>query len=817
VTVAVEPIEQVYADPAQGASYAFAWDWQGGDDLEVRLFRADGAADLALSYGAGWTATPAGRASGGAVTLLASPAGYDRLLVRRRTPAEQTFEAPGPTAAGFEAALDRLAMTVQERVGEFDRALQLPAGLSGLRLPPWSPGLRLGWAADAPQLALFAPVADVALDPLTGAVLLDGSRIVPAGEAETVRLADAVEIDFRHWARKFGGGSNNPALATGNSDALDAALAYWRADVTRGVMVIRFPRGRWHFARAHDLGAPYSYGWLTLAGAGSSETTLETSLSGAGTVFLRNGPTGTARTNRVSIRGVEIVTRNPAGTVSPVLLRLEDWAERDMVDVRFSTGALDQTPNTLLQLSGVWNCDIRDCHAFGGGTYKPQRALTETVRFSLTAGDATVTASEAVFSGADVGRRYGFGEPTFETVGTIASVTSATEVELTAPSPVTLAAVRGWVEPVRAATTSGSATVTLSHAAALAEDIGRWIVIRGAGTNTGVESAHYAQIAAVDSPTSMQVSPAPPRTVAGATIYWSPAVLIHETGSGFDRTNDIVIDNLRIEHYRGLGLAVQDAIQLKIGKIKLHGLEGLYDPRPIAVSQAGALIKSRTSTIADIVTEGAGFDDGRLIYTGSRSAVVHSGQGRCDAGQAAVYVEHSPGAGSTISVGQWMIYNNQHDMDSAGRRAKPYVDSDGSDFNLSSAGMVVSLDNKRYRTGGPGLTVTSISTLSQEGYFLNNGQKENFFLPTGIQHSALRIGMILITSADGTGALFSYATDGGAFNVANLIAGDGTKWAASGTLGATTGGKTTFSVGPTQFCIANDSGTGRFYQCLLVA
>jgi hypothetical protein len=641
---------------------------------------------------------------------------------------------------------------------------------------------------------------------------------VPGSPVDGYTVAgDALTVDFASWAARFGGGSNDETKAGANSDALDAALAAWRADTLKGVATIAFPGGRWWFARAHDLGAPYSYGWLTLAGQGADQTAMETTLSGAGTAFLRNGPTGTARNNRVSVRGLSIVARNPAGTVSPVLLRLDDWSERDMVDVRLVNGALDQTPNTLLQLSGVWNCDIRDCHTFGGGCYKPQRVLTETVRFTLAAGDATVTASEAVFTGADVGRRYGFGEPTFETIGTVASVTSATEVELTAPSPVTLATVRGWVEPVRASTTGGNATVTLSHAAALAEDVGRWVVIRGAGTNTGVESAHYAQITAVNNSTSMDVSPAPPRTVAGATIYWSPAVLIHETGTDFDRTNDLTLENVRIEHYRGLGFAVQDAIQLKAGALKLHGLEGGYDNRPVALSQAAAVIKSRTSVISSIVAEGAGLDNGRVIYTGSRNAVILAGQGRCDAGQALVYVEHSPGAGATIVVGPWHIYNNQHDMDSAGRRATPYLNSDGSDFNLSFAGNVSTLDNKRYRTGGPGLTATSISTLSQEGFFLSDGQKENFFLPTGIQHSALRMGLILISAAEGIGALFAYATDGAAFNVANLIAGDGAKWAASGTLGATTASKTTFSVGPTQFCVANNGGTGQFYNWLLIA
>lgn len=157
MTVAVETIEITVADPEQDDEINFAFDWQGGSALSVTLWSSTAAlADRVLTHGTEWTATPAARASGGVVTLLADPTGYDRLTIRRATPVTQDFEAP-PTAAGFEAALDRLTMAVQERQGEHLGAVLAPSGVQGLRLPGWDAGALLGWAADEAALVNVDP------------------------------------------------------------------------------------------------------------------------------------------------------------------------------------------------------------------------------------------------------------------------------------------------------------------------------------------------------------------------------------------------------------------------------------------------------------------------------------------------------------------------------------------------------------------------------------------------------------------------------------------------------------------------------------
>lgn len=140
MTVPVEPIELTVVDPAQDGVYAFNWRWQGGGNLAATLLKSDGSAEQALSYPDDFTATPLTAATGGSLTLLADPTGFDRLLIRRATVVAQEFDAP-PTAAGFEAALDRVTMNNQERAGEFARAVQAPTGVTNLQLPPLAPGV----------------------------------------------------------------------------------------------------------------------------------------------------------------------------------------------------------------------------------------------------------------------------------------------------------------------------------------------------------------------------------------------------------------------------------------------------------------------------------------------------------------------------------------------------------------------------------------------------------------------------------------------------------------------------------------------------
>jgi hypothetical protein len=130
MTVPIEPIELIVLNPAQGGAYPFTFRWLGGTGLALTLFNAAGGTELPLAAGADWSASPAAGGTGGVVTLLADPTGFDRLRVRRRTPVAQEFEAP-PTAAAFEAALDRVAMAQQEREGDILDAVRQVLTLDG--------------------------------------------------------------------------------------------------------------------------------------------------------------------------------------------------------------------------------------------------------------------------------------------------------------------------------------------------------------------------------------------------------------------------------------------------------------------------------------------------------------------------------------------------------------------------------------------------------------------------------------------------------------------------------------------------------------
>lgn len=130
MTVPIEPIELIVVDPEQGATYPFNYRWDGGTGLALTLFNAAGGTELPLAPTVDWTATPPEGGAGGEVTLLADPAGFDRLRVRRATAVRQPFIAP-ETARSFEAALDRVVMAQQEREGDILDAVRQVLNLDG--------------------------------------------------------------------------------------------------------------------------------------------------------------------------------------------------------------------------------------------------------------------------------------------------------------------------------------------------------------------------------------------------------------------------------------------------------------------------------------------------------------------------------------------------------------------------------------------------------------------------------------------------------------------------------------------------------------
>lgn len=139
MTVAVEPLSVLIENPVQSGEYNTTWDAWGEAHFRVTLQGGAGG-DVPLVLGEDYTVAPSGRATGHTFTLLADPEDATGMLIERDTIVAQEATFP-PTAAGFEAALDRLTMSVQERIGEYLNSVLAPLGVQGLRLPALSAGV----------------------------------------------------------------------------------------------------------------------------------------------------------------------------------------------------------------------------------------------------------------------------------------------------------------------------------------------------------------------------------------------------------------------------------------------------------------------------------------------------------------------------------------------------------------------------------------------------------------------------------------------------------------------------------------------------
>lgn len=646
----------------------------------------------------------------------------------------------------------------------------------------------------------------------------DGGIVIASDEGGTgrwIRQRDTGDV----WLDWWGPVRDDTGAGDTNSDALDAAIGYFRNSTIEFTMRLMIGVGRWYFSREHDLGTTGTARHLVIQGQGVNLTYLATTLEGQNKTFLRNGPTGTPRDNRVSFRGIHFEARNPVATVCPIILWLDDWNESMIDDCRIAAPAVaGQIPGTHVVYRAVWNCNIRDSHFLGGGDYRPQNPLTDTVRFTLTSGSAVVTASEAVFSAGDVGRDFMFGTPSGLWWGTVSTYDSTTQVTLTETAPLSMSSVQGWSGPVTASTTATDNTVTLSHDSAVSSDVGRWVVIRSAGTVNSRQSAHYAQITAYNSATSIEVSPAPPRTVSGVMIYWSPQQVVYEDDSLLPiRTNDFSITNSRFWAYRGVGMALMNCVQVKFDPCtKFHGASTGYDETARGMSQAAIIIQTNGSTFFG-TTEAAGWDNGRIIVTGSDQFDVANWQGRVDKNQAIVYSEHPVGAFTTVTLGRGQIYNPQYDLTSGGFRAAGYIGGpSGVRQSLIAMGpiSVGSGTNKRLVTGGrSGMVAPSFSARGPEGgYFVGAGTQDSTAqLPGSYQNGAQKFGLLSITAFDSVTpaihrATFSFWTNGVSSQLCKLETGDTAFWAGSNTTGATTAGKFTVSVGGTRLYLDNDTG-----------
>lgn len=197
---------------------------------------------------------------------------------------------------------------------------------------------------------------------------------------------------------------------------------------------------------------------------------------------------------------------------------------------------------------------------------------TSTTTLTLEQGSAVVAASTAIFDAGDVGEDiFIYHDPgSNESVAArILSVQSATLATLDRNMVLSGSGRKFSFTAIRAAVTGG--TVTFRKPIGLdAADAGRMIYVDKAGSDG---TLHVTRIASVTG--SGACTLADPVAAAGTyRIFFTPTVYIgsHEVpAGGTTGANDIYIDKMLVEGFKGPGIVMDGGLHVKVGELKTHG------------------------------------------------------------------------------------------------------------------------------------------------------------------------------------------------------------------------------------------------------
>lgn len=383
--------------------------------------------------------------------------------------------------------------------------------------------------------------------------------------------------------------------------------------------------------------------------------TVLTTLLGAGSILFR----GTHPTTP-SIRGKRLVLTNPdiafhssiPGSAVGCLFVEQRYASN--FKIQGNRGALlHYRNNSVLRLSGLFNCDAGPVSIWGGGIQKPWKVLP-TARYTVASGATALSSSVDVFDATDVGKVLVLQGSGLSQRFTIASFVDARNVTVTAAAVVTFTSIGGNFETIRGSIASGSTTLTMEKACLDSTDVGRVVYVLNARTSfpsPAVEPLR-ATITAVTSSTVCTLSVAASVTAASTTIVFSPGVELF--GEDDASSNDLVFDGLHTEEMRGTCLVVTRAGNLSLTNLKLHALNNYYTT---SATQHRAVFAAVSGHITGDFEGTCNTPSGDVHVSGQAGMLTFDKMTGVMANDGCLVYAENNSAGAIIKVGDWNINN----------------------------------------------------------------------------------------------------------------------------------------------------------------
>lgn len=228
--------------------------------------------------------------------------------------------------------------------------------------------------------------------------------------------------------------------------------------------------------------------------------------------------------------------------------------------------------NTVIWCSRPFNADWQNLDLFFNGFQPIHKEVSSSVTVSVNLNSTTITASSGVFDSSDVGKMIIVVQNPSDNTAFAAKIVeyiNTTTVRMDRVSTFSGSGRRFSFTAVVGSISAGSATLIMESNTFESSDVGRFVYVDGAGVGG---STLLAVVENYVSPTEVTLDRVADTAVSERQVYFTPTVYIGEDTEGNTTPiNDIVIYNMLIEGFSGVGLVVKGGTHCHLKQLKTHG------------------------------------------------------------------------------------------------------------------------------------------------------------------------------------------------------------------------------------------------------
>lgn len=410
------------------------------------------------------------------------------------------------------------------------------------------------------------PIEDLPLG-TAGYLLMGNGASAPSYEGFLQAGTGAVEQAWLGKVQQIVSVKDFGAVGDGVADdtaAIQLTIDYVRSLTNGGT--VYFPFGQYRITSTLDC---FPDGDLIFRGDGYGSQ-IVVDFEGPDTIGLKGTHPSVPSTRGSSLVLVDLlILPHDDVTIAPVLFEKRYASGVGFRNVQF----FGYKNNTLVSMSGMFNCNFGPTSLWGGG-YNVLWKDTTGVTFSISSAGTTLTSSVNHFGASDVGKSIlvNCSRPQVFTISGFTDPQTVTVSEAAASAGSAVSAV--W-EPIRGDISTGTDDLVINRAGLTADDIGRVVYILGAVSNPGSVTEPLRAIITNVSGTAITLDRNASATVAGAYVLLSPCIELYNEDNSTNITNDAVFYDLHLEQFRGVGLAAA-GINVMFQNLKLHAQNSVF-------------------------------------------------------------------------------------------------------------------------------------------------------------------------------------------------------------------------------------------------